>query len=90
MLVVISPAKTLDFNNINETLPMTNSKFLKEAKILVEELKNYDSYSLGKLMKTSDKLSLLNKNRFDIWNESFDNSRQCLIAFKGEVFKGID
>ena len=41
MLVVISPAKTLDFNNINETLPMTNPKFLKEAKILVEELKNY-------------------------------------------------
>ncbi|NFA43131.1 peroxide stress protein YaaA [Clostridium botulinum] len=90
MLVVISPAKTLDFNKINETLPMTNPKFLKEARVLVEELKNYDSYSLGKLMKTSDKLSLLNKNRFDIWNESFDNSRQCLIAFKGEVFKCID
>ncbi|KAI3350598.1 peroxide stress protein YaaA [Clostridium botulinum] len=90
MLVVISPAKTLDFNKVNETLPMTNPKFLKEARVLVEELKNYDSYSLGKLMNISDKLSVLNKNRFDIWNESFDNSRQCLIAFKGEVFKGID
>ncbi|NFG62203.1 MULTISPECIES: peroxide stress protein YaaA [unclassified Clostridium] len=90
MLVVISPAKTLDFNKTNETLPMTSPKFLKEARTLVDELKKYDSYSLGNLMKTSDKLSLLNKDRFEVWNESFDNARQCLIAFKGEVFRGID
>ncbi|WP_252229126.1 peroxide stress protein YaaA [Clostridium sp. ZBS15] len=90
MLVVISPAKTLDFNKTNETLPMTSPKFLKEARTLVDELKKYDSYSLGNLMKTSDKLSLLSKDRFEVWNESFDNARQCLIAFKGEVFRGID
>ncbi|AOR23868.1 peroxide stress protein YaaA [Clostridium taeniosporum] len=90
MLVVISPAKTLDFNKINETLPMTKPKFLKEARILVNELKTYDSYSLEKLMTISKKLSSLNRDRFQVWSESLNNARQCLIAFKGEVFKGID
>ena len=90
MFVVISPAKTLDFNKINETLPMTKPEFLKEASILIKELKEYDNISLGKLMKISDKLANLNKDRFQIWSESLDEARQCLIAFKGDVYRGMD
>ncbi|MBW6409383.1 peroxide stress protein YaaA [Clostridium weizhouense] len=90
MLVIISPSKTLDFNKTNKNLPMTKPKFLREAKILVNELKKYDSFSLSKLMKISDKLATLNKDRFEKWTDSLENSRQCLIAFKGDVFNGID
>lgn len=90
MIVVISPAKTLDFSKSNETLPMTKPLFIDEAKELVQELKGYDVFSLEKLMKVSSKLAKLNNERFQIWSESLDSARQCLIAFKGEVFKGID
>ncbi|GAA0076230.1 peroxide stress protein YaaA [Clostridium sp. CTA-5] len=90
MLVIISPAKTLDFNKINKNLPITKPEFLREAKILVNELKNYDLFSLSKLMKISDKLATLNKDRFEKWTDSLENSRQCLIAFKGDVYNGID
>ena len=90
MLVVISPAKTLDFDRINETLPMTKPEFLKEARILAKELKEYDNISLGKLMKISDKLATLNRERFQTWSETLDDARQCLIAFKGDVYRGMD
>jgi cytoplasmic iron level regulating protein YaaA (DUF328/UPF0246 family) len=90
MIIVISPAKTLDFSKSNETLPMTKPKFIDEAKELVQELKGYDAFSLEKLMKISPKLAKLNNERFQMWSDCLDSGRQCLIAFKGEVFKGID
>ena len=67
MLIVISPAKTLDLNKINETLPISEPRFLEKSRTIVEELKEYDSYSLTKLMKISDKLANLNKERFESW-----------------------
>ena len=90
MIVVISPAKTLDFNKVNETLPMTKPYFLEEAGELIEELKKYDVFSLEKLMKISPKLAKLSKEKLQNWSESMDSARQCLIAFKGEAYKGID
>ncbi|WP_270568053.1 peroxide stress protein YaaA [Clostridium beijerinckii] len=90
MMIIISPAKTLDFSKFNETLPMTKPYFLNEARELVEELKKYDNLSLEKLMKISPKLAKLNTQRFQNWSESLESARQCLIAFKGEVFKGLD
>lgn len=90
MLIVISPAKTLDFNKRNETLPISEPRFLEKSRTIIEELKEYDSYSLTKLMKISDKLANLNKERFESWTESLDEARQCLLVFKGEAFRGID
>jgi cytoplasmic iron level regulating protein YaaA (DUF328/UPF0246 family) len=90
MILVISPAKTLDFQRVNETLPTTKPEFLEEAKELVNELRKYDAYSLEKLMKISPKLAKPNYERIQSWSESLDSSRQCITAFKGEVFKGID
>lgn len=90
MLIVISPAKNLDFNRVNETLPMSEPRFLKESRIIMEELKKYDSYSLTKLMKISDKLANLNRDRFEKWTDSIEDARQCLLVFKGEAFRGMD
>lgn len=90
MLIVISPAKTLDFENINNNLPMTNPRFLNESNIIMNELRELDSYSIGKLMKISDKLSSLNKDRFTTWEDTLENSKHCLLAFQGDVYKGLD
>lgn len=90
MLVVISPAKTLDFENINNNLPMTYPRFLNNSNVIMNELRELDSYSIGKLMKISDKLSSLNKDRFTTWQDSLDNSKHCLLAFQGDVYKGLD
>ncbi|MVX66032.1 peroxide stress protein YaaA [Clostridium chromiireducens] len=90
MLIVISPAKTLDFEKVNETLPMTEPQFLIEAKELVHELRGFDSFSLERIMKISPKLSTLNYKRFQTWSDSLDSARQCIIAFKGDVYRGMD
>lgn len=90
MIVVISPAKTLDFSKINEALPMTEPEFLIEARELVNELKEYDIFSLQELMKISPKLARLNIERLQNWSEDLTSARQCITAFKGEVYKGID
>ena len=90
MLVVLSPAKTLDFNKKNNDLPMTSPYFIKEARSLVEELKTYDVISLEKLMKISNKLAVINKEKFQEWDESLDNAIQCSLAFKGEAYRGLD
>lgn len=90
MLIVISPAKTLDFENINDNLPMTNPRFINESNIIMNELRELDSYSIGKLMKISDKLASLNKDRFTTWKDSLENSKHCLLAFQGDVYKGLD
>lgn len=90
MLIVISPAKTLDFENINNNLPMTKPRFTDKSNIIMNELKELDSYSIGKLMKISDKLSHLNKERFMTWSDTLENSKHCLLAFQGDVYKGLD
>lgn len=90
MIVVISPAKTLDFTKSNETLPITIPEFINEAKELAHEIKKYDSLALQKLMKISPKLAKLNTERFQNWSDSLNSAKQCLIAFKGEAYKGLD
>lgn len=90
MLVVISPAKTLDFEFLNDNLPMSEARFLKKSSIIVEELRKLDSYAISKLMKLSDKLSKLNEERFNNWNTSLDGANHCLLAFKGEVYRSLD
>lgn len=90
MIIVISPAKTLDFDIKNENLPMSEPRFLDKSQEIINEIKKYDSFSLEKLMKISSKLATLNEERFDKWTKSLDTSKQCLLAFKGDVYKGMD
>ncbi|GAB6169287.1 peroxide stress protein YaaA [Clostridium carnis] len=90
MLIVISPAKTLDFEGTNKDLPMTRPRFLEKSKTIMKELQKYDIYSLEKLMKISNKLAKLNVDRFKTWTEELESSKQCLLAFKGDVYRGMD
>ena len=92
MLMVISPAKTLDFETPSKTKTFTEPQFMEEAGELVDVLRDYSPQRLAKLMKLSDKLAGLNTARYKEWQPPFnpDNAKQALLAFKGDVYTGID
>lgn len=90
MLIVISPAKTLDLQKRYDNLPMTEPRFLEKSKVIMEELSSYDVNSLEKLMKISNKLAVLNKERNDSWTPNIKKAKQAILTFKGEVYRGMD
>ncbi len=92
MLIVISPAKTLDFETAPITKIHTQPEFLKESRQLVKQLKEMTPARVSSLMKISDKLGVLNFLRFNEWKTPFtlDNSKQAVLAFKGDVYTGIN
>ena len=92
MLIVISPAKTLDFETAPITKVYTQPEFLKESRQLVSQLKELTPAEVSSLMKISDKLGVLNFLRFNEWKTPFtlNNSKQALLAFKGDVYTGIN
>ena len=92
MLIVISPAKTLDFEQKAETSQYSTNDFLPEAEKLIAELKKYSADDLVKLMGISSKLAHLNQERFATWKRPFDteSAKQALLAFKGDVYTGLE
>ncbi|MEW5008287.1 peroxide stress protein YaaA [Cycloclasticus sp. 46_83_sub15_T18] len=92
MLLLISPAKTLDFATPPLTQQHSQADFLAESSQLIEQLKVLSPSDLSSLMGISEKLGTLNSNRFLQWRLPFDleNSKQALLAFKGDVYEGID
>ncbi len=92
MLVVVSPAKTLDFESAPVTKDHTQPRFLEQSQLLVDDLKELAVPELATLMKLSDKLAALNMARFQTWSTPFDftNAKQAVLAFKGDVYTGLD
>lgn len=92
MLMVISPAKTLDYETPAITDSNTLPQFVDEATQLIEVMREFSPAELGQLMKISDKLAGLNVARFTEWQPEFtqENSKQALLAFKGDVYSGMD
>jgi uncharacterized protein len=91
MLMVISPAKTLDFSR-RDCSDFTLPEKLDQSQVLVDQLRHLSASDLGSLMQISPKLSELNYQRYQDFEIPFtlDNSKQALFAFKGDVYKGID
>ena len=92
MLAVISPAKTLDYETPVGIDQYSLPDHLEPARQLVEQLRGWDPARLADLMKISDKLAALNVARFQAWSTPFtpENARQALLAFKGDVYTGLD
>ena len=92
MLIVISPAKTLDFETPANSNIYSEASFLKESSQLIKELRKRKVDEIADFMGISPKLAQLNFERFHQWNLPFTtkNAKQALLAFKGEVFTGID
>lgn len=92
MLVVISPAKKLDFETPSLTEKFECPKFLDKSEILIKELRKLSSEDISKLMKLSDKLSELNYTRYKSFKTPFtpENAKQAAYAFKGDTYVGLD
>jgi cytoplasmic iron level regulating protein YaaA (DUF328/UPF0246 family) len=92
LLIVISPAKTLDFETAPSTEKYSQPRFLPQSQQLIDELKDLSTVDIASLMKLSDKLAALNMARFQTWQKPFnlENAKQALLAFKGDVYTGLD
>jgi len=92
MLMVISPAKTLDYESPLATESYTQPDFLEDACELIDQLKELEPHQISNLMHISDKLGQLNAERFRTWHTPFtpDNARQAILAFKGDVYTGLN
>ncbi|QSP94294.1 peroxide stress protein YaaA [Marinobacter salinisoli] len=92
MLMVVSPAKTLDYDSPLATERHTQPDFLDDACELIDQLKELEPHQISNLMSISEKLGQLNADRFQSWQTPFtpENARQAVLAFKGDVYTGLD
>ncbi len=92
MLLLLSPAKKMDFND--EAIPTSETSiptFLSEAEKLVKKLRKLSKEELKKLMSISDNLAELNWDRFQQWTaDTTENTKQAAYAFKGDVYMGLE
>jgi len=92
MKIVISPAKSLNFEKELPTKLHTEPLFLKESKQIQKVLKEKKPADLSDLMSISDKLADLNWNRNQVWKTPFttSNARPAVYTFDGDVYTGLD
>lgn len=92
MKIIISPAKSLDFESKVATSLHTQPRFLEKSEKLNKKLKTLSKNKLSDLMKISDDLASLNYERNQAWETPFTprNAKQAIYAFTGAVFQGID
>jgi len=92
VLIVLSPAKSLDYETPLATKKFTEPVLLDRSAELVEIMAAQSPVEIGKLMSISESLSELNFERFQNWEQPFnpDTARQSLLAFDGDVYMGMD
>ncbi|HYD63115.1 MAG TPA: peroxide stress protein YaaA [Noviherbaspirillum sp.] len=92
MLIVLSPAKTLDYDTPSTTDEHTLPDFIEHAAELIDVLKKLSPSDVADLMDISDTLSVLNVTRYATWSRKFTkkNSKQAILAFNGDVYEGLD
>lgn len=92
MILVISPAKTLDFETQPPIDTHSEPVHLKQSRALVKELKPLAPKDLSQLMGISDQLASLNASRYQEWKTPFTpkNAKQAVYAFKGDVYTGLE
>jgi len=90
--MIISPAKTLDYESPLTTQSYSIPDYLENSAELVEIMKKKSMQDLVNMMQVSQKIAELNVERFKSWKLPFSpvNSRQALLAFKGDVYTGLD
>ncbi len=92
MLIVLSPAKTLDYESKLSTKKYSEPLFLEQSSHLIARLRKQSSGDLQELMGISAELARLNHERFNTWTQPFDlkNARQAMFAFNGDVYDGLN
>lgn len=91
MLIVISPAKKLDFDSPVRTALESRPVFPDETHKLVQVMQQFSAADLAALMKLSDSLARLNAGRYGDWVTDADaqHARQAVLAFNGDVYDGL-
>jgi len=91
MLIVISPAKNLDFKTPSPTPSFTEPEFVKLSKQLIHRLRDISAPDLANLFQVNPAIAQLNFSRFRAWNLPFtpQNAKQAVYAFNGEVYNGL-
>ena len=92
MLIVLSPAKSLDYKTPVKVKAPTLPEFASESAKLIAELKKLAPQDVAKLMSLSDQLAVLNVGRYRDWSKKFttENSKPAIYAFDGDVYDGFD
>lgn len=92
MLLVVSPAKKLDFESPVATPKFSQPSLLKHSQLLIDDCIKLSPSDIASLMKLSDKLAGLNAARFGEWSTPFttENARQAILSFNGDVYAGLD
>jgi cytoplasmic iron level regulating protein YaaA (DUF328/UPF0246 family) len=90
MLIVLSPAKSLDLDTPPTTDRHTTPQFIDRAAELIRVLKDYSPAQVGALMSISDSLAVLNVTRYAGWHPDHGDARQAVMSFDGDVYTGLD
>ena len=92
MLIVLSPAKSLDYKTPAKVKAPTLPEFVSESAKLIADLKKLSPQEVANLMGLSDQLAALNVGRYRDWSKKFteENSKPAIYAFDGDVYDGFD
>ncbi len=92
MLILLSPAKSLDFQSPPHIAQYTQPAFLEQSASLIRQLRRLSPADIATLMTLSDALARLNFHRYADWHLPFspDNAKQAALAFDGDVYDGLD
>jgi cytoplasmic iron level regulating protein YaaA (DUF328/UPF0246 family) len=92
MKILLSPAKSLDYDTELPTEQNTQPKFGEEIIKVLKVMKKQKPADIAKMMSVSDNLAQLNHERYQSFEPEFttDNSRPALYAFAGDVYVGLD
>ena len=91
MILVLSPAKSLDESPAPAKVAHTEPDFLADSQELIDQLACMKETEIGRLMSISEKLAALNHGRYQTWSQPFtpENAKQAIYAFKGDVYTGL-
>lgn len=89
MLILLSPAKSINYKSVRDGTPLTHSEFEDEADVLAKVIRT--SKNVAKTLEVSDALGALNKERFDAWHPhaKTPEGERAAWVYRGEVYFGL-
>lgn len=92
MLILLSPAKTLDFGTSVPNIETSVPRFIPEAEELVGILRTFNLSALQSLMKINERIAETNMERYRTWSNDHtaEGTHPALFAFRGDVYRGLD
>lgn len=89
MLIVLSPAKALNFAAAPAAAPLTAPQLADQTAELAKTTRKLRTIDLKRMMDLSDSLAKLNRERFQAFDPESDDGLQAAFAFNGDVYLGL-